>query len=151
MPNTPCSVGCSASAYAAGTYATEQDMDFIGELLNSVGLGIPCNESEMNGITALSGSGPAYVFLMIEAMADGGVKGGVPRDMALKLAAHTVAGAAQMVIQTGTHPAVLKDRVCSPAGTTIAGVTSLETHGFRNAVISAVTAAKARADELTNN
>ncbi|GBG30335.1 Pyrroline-5-carboxylate reductase [Hondaea fermentalgiana] len=149
MPNTPCSVGAAASAYVKGTHATEDDMALVGELMTAVGLAIPCAEKDLNAVTGLTGSGPAYVFLMIEALADGAVRAGLPRAMALKMAAQMVKGAAQMAVETGLHPGVLKDQVCSPGGTTIAGVEALEKGNFRATVMSAVTSAKARADELS--
>ena len=102
----------------------------------------------MDAVTGVSGSGPAYVFMFIEALADGGVRAGLPRSIALQLAAQTVKGAATMVLETGSHPGVLKDQVCSPGGTTIAAVEALEENGFRNAAIKAVQAAARRANEL---
>jgi pyrroline-5-carboxylate reductase len=158
MPNTPCLVAAGASAYALGAHATQADADLVHSLLGSVGLAIQVEEKMMNAVTGLSGSGPAYVFLMIEALADGGVAAGLPRDTALALAAQTVAGAAQMVLQGDNdddgsvlglvHPAVLKDKVASPAGTTIAGICELETSGVRGAFMRAVKAAAARSEEL---
>jgi len=149
MPNTPCSVGAAASAYVKGTHATEEDMVLVGELLNSVGVALPCLEKDLNAVTGLSGSGPAYVFLMMEAMADGGVRAGLPRNVALKLAIQTLKGAAMMAEESGLHPGVLKDQVCSPGGTTISGVEALERGNFRATVMNAVTSAKNRADELS--
>lgn len=148
MPNTPALVGHGAAAYCTGARASRTDAEFAGRLLGSVGLAIEVPERLMDAVTGLSGSGPAYVYLMIEALADGGVKAGLPRAEALKLAAQTVMGAAAMVIDTGEHPAVLKDMVASPGGTTIAGLAELERHGVRAAVIEAVTSAARRASEL---
>jgi len=148
MPNTPCAVGESASGYCKGTYATEKDMKFVGKLLDSFGYALPCFEKDMNAVIGVSGSGPAYVFILIEALADGGVRCGLKRDTALKLAAQMVKGAAQMVLETGEHPGVLKDQVCSPGGTTIAAVEALEKGNFRSTLISAVRASKERADAL---
>jgi pyrroline-5-carboxylate reductase len=157
MPNTPCLVQAGASAYALGANATPQDADLVHALLSSVGLAIQVEEKMMDAVTGLSGSGPAFVFMMIEALADGGVAAGLPRDTALALAAQTVAGAAQMVFQGDdddsailgmVHPGILKDRVASPAGTTIAGICELETSGVRGAYIRAVKAAAARSGEL---
>lgn len=148
MPNTPALVLAAASAYARGTDATDADAELAGTLLGAVGRALEVPEKLLNAVTGLSGSGPAYVYLAIEALADGGVRCGLPRAAAIELAAQTVLGAAQMVIETGEHPGVLKDRVTSPGGTTIAGLAELERNGFRSALIEAVTAATKRADEL---
>lgn len=155
MPNTPCLVQSAASAYALGTHATPEDADLVHRLLTAVGLAIQVEEKMMDAVTGLSGSGPAYVFLMVEALADGGVAAGLPRDTALALAAKTVAGAAQMIFQEDessisgmVHPGILKDKVASPAGTTIAGLTELESSGVRGAFIRAVKAAAKRSEEL---
>jgi len=148
MPNTPCLVGQSASAFCLGGDATAEDAKLVRDLLGAVGLAIEVEEKLMDAVTGLSGSGPAFVYLMIEALADGGVRLGLTRDTALRLAAQTVKGAAEMVLITGDHPGVLKDRVASPGGTTIAGLHVLENHGVRGALISAVEAAARRATEL---
>lgn len=126
MPNTPCLIGEAASGFAMGSLATAGDRDIVQTIFGAVGIAYEVKEVLLNGVTGVSGSGPAYVFQFIEALADGGVRVGLPRDTALKLAAQTVKGAAEMVLQTGEHPGVLKDRVCSPGGTTIAGVAALE-------------------------
>lgn len=148
MPNTPALVGKGAAAYCLGTRCVEGDAEVVQALLASVGMAVQVPEKLMDAVTGLSGSGPAYIYLVIEALADGGVSAGLPRADALKLAAQTVSGAAEMVIQTGEHPAVLKDMVTSPGGTTIAGLTALEEKNVRAAFISAVSAAKDRAVEL---
>lgn len=148
MPNTPCLVGESASAYCAGPNATTDDRKLLGQLLGSVGLAIEVEEKLLDAVTGLSGSGPAFIFVMIEALADGGVRMGLSRDVALRLAAQTVKGAAEMVLKTGEHPGVLKDRVASAGGTTIAGLSVMEKQGVRGALISAVEAAACRAAEL---
>lgn len=148
MPNTPCLVGESASAMCLGGKANEQDGEAVQTLFAAVGKIFTVDEKLLSAVTGLSGSGPAYVFVAIEALADGGVKAGLPRDIALQLAAQTVLGAAKMVLETGRHPGVLKDMCCSPAGTTITGVQELEKAGLRNAFIAAVDAAATRADEL---
>jgi pyrroline-5-carboxylate reductase len=150
MPNTPCLVGQSASAYCLGPDATTADTELVAQLLGSVGIAIPVEEKLLDAVTGLSGSGPAFVYLMIEALADGGVQLGLTREVALRLAAQTVKGAAEMVLTTGDHPGVLKDRVASPGGTTIAGLHVLENHGVRGALISAVEAAARRAAELAS-
>lgn len=153
MPNTPCLVGEGASAYALGAKATEADAATIEELFGAVGLIVKVEEWQMDAVTGVSGSGPAYAFTAIDALADGGVAAGLPRATAIKLAAQTLLGAATMVLKSDpegiTHPAVLKDRVASPAGTTIAGVAALEQAGVRNAFIQAVKAAAARSKELS--
>lgn len=148
MPNTPALVQAGASGFARGTRVTDDQAALAQQLLSSVGLAIEVKESLLNAVTGLSGSGPAYLYLAIEALADGGVRCGLPRDAALALAAQTVLGAAKMVLETGDHPALLKDRVCSPGGTTIAALAELEAHGFRSALIEAVTTATHRAAEL---
>ncbi len=148
MPNTPCLVECGASAYSLAAAATKEDDELVGKLLSAVGFAKRVDEKLLDAVTGLSGSGPAYVFLMIEALADGGVRMGIPRDLALALAAHTVRGAAQMVITEREHPAVLKDAVTSPGGTTIAGLQALEDRGVRGALIAAVEAATKRSKEL---
>jgi pyrroline-5-carboxylate reductase len=149
MPNTCCLVGQSASAYCLGSGTTEADGRLLAELLNAVGRAWPVDEKLLDAVTGLSGSGPAYVFLAIEALADGGVQAGLPRATALALAAQTVRGAAEMVLAGGEHPAVLKDRVTSPAGTTIAGLEVLERAGVRGALLGAVAAAARRSAELS--
>lgn len=151
MPNTGALVGASATAIAGGRHASPSDLEQTALLLGTVGSVAVVSESMMNAVTGLSGSGPAYVMMFIEALADGGVKAGLPRDIALRLATETVRGGATLVAQTGKHPAVLKDQVASPGGTTIAGIAALESLGFRAATISAVAAATARADELSRS
>lgn len=148
MPNTPALVGKGAAAFCRGSSATDADADAARLLLGSVGIAVELPESLMDAVTGLSGSGPAFVYIMIEAMADGGVRAGLPRAEAQKLAAQTVLGAAAMVLDTGLHPAALKDMVASPGGTTIAGLAELEKHGMRAAFIEAVHAAARRATEL---
>ncbi|MDR2171358.1 MAG: pyrroline-5-carboxylate reductase [Planctomycetaceae bacterium] len=150
MPNTPCHVGEGVCGYCVSEGATDDDANLAQSLLSTVGIAIRFPERQLDAVVGLSGSGPAYVYMMIEAMADGGVKMGLSRELSLKLAAQTVLGSAKMVLQTGEHPAVLKDKVCSPRGTTISGVASLENSGFRAAVIDAVQAATLRSRELAN-
>ena len=148
MPNTPALVGMGAAAYTPGTDATQEDSDFVAKLLGSVGKVVEVPEKLMDSVTGLSGSGPGFVYLFIESLADGGVACGLPRDKALELATQTVLGAATMVQQTGLHPAILKDMVASPGGTTIAGISSLEENAFRSATIKGVEAATRRAIDL---
>lgn len=148
MPNTPALVGKGAAGYCLGSSATRADAETARLLLGSVGLAVEVPERLMDAVTGLSGSGPAYIYLVIEALADGGVRAGLPRADAIRLAAQTVSGAAAMVLETGEHPAVLKDMVTSPGGTTIAGLAELERHGLRSALIEAVTAATRRSAEL---
>jgi pyrroline-5-carboxylate reductase len=151
MPNTPCLVNASASAYAAGEGATPEDVALVDRLLNAVGRAFPVPESLLDAVTGLSGSGPAFVYVIIEALSDGGVRVGLPREVATILAAQTVFGAAKMVLDTGTHPGVLKDMVASPGGTTIAGLHALERVGVRAAFMDAVEAAAHRSTELGRN
>jgi pyrroline-5-carboxylate reductase len=148
MPNTPCLVGAGASAYARGGGATVADGELVRRLLSTVGLAVELSEGLLDAVTGLSGSGPAYVYQVIEALSDGGVLMGLPRDVATKMASQTVFGAAQMVLQTGQSPAVLKDAVASPGGTTIAGLHALESGGLRAALMNAVQAATLRSREL---
>lgn len=148
MPNTPALVGCGASAWCRGPGVTSEDGELIRKLLMSVGIAIEVSESSLDAVTGLSGSGPAFVFLMIEALADGGVRMGLPRDIAAALAVETVRGAAQLVRETGEHPAVLRERVASPGGTTIAGLQTLEERAVRGAVMAAVESATRRSAEL---
>jgi pyrroline-5-carboxylate reductase len=148
MPNTPCLIGASASGYSPGENATTEDVALVDRLLNAVGVAFRLPEHLLDAVTGLSGSGPAFVYLMIEALSDGGVRMGLPRDVATALAAQTVLGAAKMVLQTQSHPGVLKDMVASPGGTTIAGLHALERGGVRGALMDAVEAATRRAVEL---
>jgi pyrroline-5-carboxylate reductase len=148
MPNTPCLVGKGASAYAMGPRATADDGQLVAQLLSSVGTAVQVEEKLLDAVTGLSGSGPAFAYVMIEALSDGGVRMGLPREVAAALAAQTLLGAAEMVIATGEHPGVLKDRVTSPGGTTIAGLQALEEGGVRAALMAAVEAASLRSAEL---
>jgi pyrroline-5-carboxylate reductase len=148
MPNTPALVSSGATAICAGRFATTADLDKTAALFRSVGTVNIVSEAQMDAVTGLSGSGPAYIFTVIEALADGGVKEGLPREVALELATRTVLGAAQLVAESGEHPAVLRDKVCSPGGTTIAGLTALEDGGLRAALIEAVSRATRRSKEL---
>jgi pyrroline-5-carboxylate reductase len=148
MPNTPALVGCGATALCAGAHAAAEDLLMARHLFESVGMVKIVGEAQMDAVTGLSGSGPAYVFTMIEALADGGVQEGLPRDVALALATQTLLGSAQLVRDSGEHPAVLRDRVCSPGGTTIAAVKALEEGGLRAALMNAVSSAARRSREL---
>ncbi len=148
MPNTPALVGASATAYAAGRSALTEDSALAQKLFSAVGIAFAVKESLLDGVTGLSGSGPAYVYLMIEALSDGGVAAGLPRELATKLAAQTVLGGAKMVLDTGLHPGALKDMVTSPAGTTIEGLHELEKGGLRGALMSAVRAAAEKSRKL---
>jgi pyrroline-5-carboxylate reductase len=148
MPNTPCLVGASATGFSPAPSATPDDAALVERLFSAVGVAYRVQEHLLDAVTGLSGSGPAFVYLFIEALADGGVKCGLPRNVAMSLAAQTVFGAAQMVLQTGQHPGALKDAVASPGGTTIAGLHALERAAFRGAAMGAVEAATQRAQEL---
>lgn len=148
MPNSPCQVRCGMVALAGGRGLTDDHRALVGEALECVGRTVWLEERLLDAVTGLSGSGPAYVFVFLEALADGGVKLGLPRQVALDLAVQTVLGSARMVAETGRHPAVLKDQVATPAGTTIAGLAVLEDAGFRGTVLRAVEAAAQRSAEL---
>lgn len=148
MPNTPALVGAGAAAFARGTLASEADAGLARTVLGGVGIVEEVPEKLLDAVTGLSGSGPAYGYTVIEALADGGVLKGLPRATALRLAAQTVLGAAKMVLETGKHPAALRDEVTSPGGTTIAGLEQLEAHGLRHALVQAVRAATERGVEL---
>ncbi len=149
MPNTPALVGAGAIAVAAGEGVAAERLERLKQLLGAVGEVVVVEEGMMDAVTGLSGSGPAFVFVMIEALADGGVAAGLPRAVALKLAAQTVFGAGKLVVESGQHPGALKDMVASPGGTTIAGLAELEKAGFRGVVLSAVRAAANRSRELS--
>jgi len=147
MPNTPAMVGAGATAVAFDG-ASKEDEAVVLAFFEGVGLAIRVEEKMMDAVTGLSGSGPAYVMLFLESLSDAGVKLGLPRDVSLKLAAAMVEGSARMVLETGMHPAVLKDMVCSPGGTTIEAVRTLERNGFRSATIEAVCASAQRSAEM---
>ena len=148
IPNTPALVGASATAYAPGRNATAEDGRLAQKLFASIGLTFELKESLLDAVTGLSGSGPAYVCLIIEALSDGGVAAGLPRDVATRLAAQTLFGGAKMVLQTGQHPGALKDMVTSPGGTTVEGIHELEKAGVRGALMSAVRAAAEKSKRL---
>jgi len=148
MPNTPALVGASASAFALGKSATPADAALAQKLLSAVGTAFQVKEAHLDAVTGLSGSGPAYAYLFIEGLSDGGVAVGLPRDVATKLAAQTLLGAAKMVLETGLHPGALKDMVTSPGGTTIEGLHELEKGKLRGTVMSAVRAATEKSKKL---
>lgn len=148
MPNTPALIGEGATGLCGGRHATEEDLALAHALLDAAGMTVRVTENMMDAVTAVSGSGPAFVMLVIEAMTDGGVRAGLPRPLAQALATQTVRGAAAMLQQTGKHPGELKDMVTSPGGTTIAGVEALEARGLRGALIAGVVAAADRSREL---
>ncbi len=148
MPNTPAQVGAGVTAIVANALVTLQQLEAVRKIFGAIGTVVEVAESLMNAVTGLSGSGPAYVALMVESMADGGVAAGLPRAIAMQLALQTVLGTAKLLDETKLHPALLKDQVTSPAGTTIAAIAQLEKAGLRSAMIEAVLAATRRADEL---
>jgi pyrroline-5-carboxylate reductase len=148
MPNTPALVAAGATAISPGRHATPEDLKTTEHIFRSVGLTVVLDEEQLDAVTGLSGSGPAYLFLIIEALSDAGVKMGLSRYNALALAAHTVLGSAKLLIETGEHPGQLKDRVTSPGGTAIAGLHTLEAGGLRTTLINAVEAATRRSREL---
>lgn len=149
MPNTPCLVDAGATAIAAGAHARDKDMALAENIFRSVGEVVTLPEAALDAVTGLSGSGPVYIYMVIEAMIDGGVKMGIPRAVAAKLAAQTVFGAAKLVMETGKHPALLKDDVTTPGGTAITAIHVLEAHGLRSLLIDAISAATQRSAELS--
>lgn len=149
MPNTPCLVGETAAVMSLGEKATAEDEKLLKLIFEAVGKIWTAKEKLLDAVTGLSGSGPAYIYIAIEALADGGVAAGLPRELALSLASQTVLGAAKMVIDTKKNPGQLKDEVASPAGTTITGLHELEKGGFRATLMSAVIAATKRSEELS--
>jgi len=148
MPNTPALVGAGAAGYALGSHANGEDGELAQKLLGAVGVAFAVKESLLDAVTGLSGSGPAYVFQIIEALSDGGVAAGLPRDIATRLAAQTLLGSAKMVLETGMHPGALKDMVTSPGGTTIEGLHEMEKGKVRGALINAVRAATEKSKKL---
>ena len=148
MPNTPALVGAGAAGFALGKSATAADAELARKFLSAVGIAVQVKEALLDAVTGLSGSGPAYVYQFIEALSDGGVAAGLPRDISTKLAAQTVLGAAKMVLVTGQHPGALKDQVTSPGGTTIEGLHELEKGKLRGTVMSAVRAATKKSKKL---
>lgn len=148
MPNTPALVGAGATAISAGKAATPADMAVAKALFDAVGITVALDEGHLDAVTGLSGSGPAYIFLILEALADAGVKVGLSRRNAQRLAAQTVMGSAKMLLETDMHPGQLKDMVTSPGGTAIAGLHTLEEGGLRTTLINAVETATKRAREL---
>jgi pyrroline-5-carboxylate reductase len=148
MPNTPAQVGAGATAYSGDETATAADLELAGRILGAVGLAVTVSEKLLDAVTGLSGSGPAYVFLVMEALSDGGVAAGLPRALATQLAAHTVLGAAKLAVETGEHPALLREAVTSPGGTTAAALAVLEASAVRAAFGDAVNAAADRSREL---
>jgi pyrroline-5-carboxylate reductase len=151
MPNTPSLVGEGMSAMCSNNQVTEHELEEVMELFKSFGKCEYVDESLMNAIPAISGSAPAYVYMFIEALADGGVRQGIPRDQAYRLAAQAVLGAAKMVVETGKHPGELKDQVCTPGGTTIEAVAALEQSGFRVAILNAMKECTDKANILSRN
>jgi pyrroline-5-carboxylate reductase len=148
MPNTPALVGCGATAICAGRHATPADLETAATLFKAVGAVNIVNEAQMDAVTGLSGSGPAYIFSVIEALAEGGVREGLPPAVALELATRTVLGAAKLVAESGEEPAELRRKVCSPGGTTLAGLTALEERDLKGTLVEAVVRATKRSREL---
>jgi pyrroline-5-carboxylate reductase len=151
MPNTPSLVGCGATALCRGKFVTDEQLAVAEKVFASVGRTVTVDEKHMDAVTALSASGPAYIYIILESLAEGGVKVGLPRDIATLLAAQTALGAATMVLETGSHPALLKDAVTTPAGCTIDGILELEEGGLRVTLIKAVMRAAQRAKELASS
>ncbi len=151
MPNTPMIVGQAATAICAGDSAYQEHLDLVREMFEAVGSVELVQEYLMDAVTGLSGSGPAYVFMLIEALTDAGVKQGLPRPIAFRLSKKTVLGSAQLADHTGEHPAILRDQVTTPGGTTIAAIAELEQYGLRTMFINAVATATERSKQLSGN
>ena len=151
MPNTPSLLGCGATALCRGKFVSAEQLELAERVFSSVGRTVTVDEKHMDAVTALSASGPAYIYIILESLAEGGVKVGLPRDIATLLAAQTALGAATMVLETGSHPALLKDAVTTPAGCTIDGILQLEEGGLRVTLIKAVMRAAQRAKELASS
>lgn len=149
MPNTPAMAGEGMTAVIPNEFITENELKEVMEILNSFGKAEIIEEKLIDAVVAVSGSSPAYVYMMIEAMGDAAVAGGMPRDKAYKFAAQAVLGSAKMVLETGIHPGELKDMVCSPGGTTIEAVAALEENGFRSAVIKAMKICEKKSKEMS--
>jgi pyrroline-5-carboxylate reductase len=148
MPNQPIMVLAGASAFSRGTNATSDDCAAVESVLNAAGISYEVKEDLLDAVTGLSGSGPAYAYMIIEALSDGGVHMGLPRDISMRLAAQTMLGAAKTILETGEHPGKMKDIVCSPGGTSIEAVRVLEDCGLRSALINAVEASAMKSKEL---
>lgn len=148
MPNTPSMVGAGMTAFCCGKAVKQANLDMVHTLFGTVGETVRVDEKHMDAVTGLSASGPAYIFMILESLAEGGVKMGLPRDIAMKLAGQTVMGSAKMMLETGDHPALLKDAVATPAGCTVDGILELEEGGLRVTLIKAVVKASQRAKEL---
>ena len=148
MPNTPCLIGQGASGFSLGSAATEADGQLVDQMLRAVGIAFELPEPLLDGVTGLSGSGPAFVYTVVEALTAGGEAAGLPPEVAAELAAQTVAGAAEMILKTGLPPSELRDAVTSPGGTTLAGLEAYEKHEGRGALMAAVMAATERSREL---
>jgi pyrroline-5-carboxylate reductase len=151
MPNTPSALGAGMTALCRGRYASDQQMDLAQRIFTTVGRAVVVDEKHMDAVTGLSGSGPAFIYIILEALAEAGVNVGLPREIATQLAAQTAYGAAKMVLETGSHPALLKDEVTTPAGCTVDGILELEEGGVRVTLIKAVKRATERARQLAGN
>jgi pyrroline-5-carboxylate reductase len=151
MPNTPAMLTAGMTAYCRGTHVTDEQMQIAQRIFQTVGRAVVVEEKHMDAVTGLSGSGPAFLYIIIEALAEGGVNMGLPRDIATLLAAQTMFGSARMVLETGYHPAMLKDAVTTPAGSTVDGILALEEGGLRAALIQAVRKSTLRAKELAKS
>jgi len=151
MTNTPAIIGAAATAIASNEFVNEKELNFAKKLFKSVGFVVELDEIHLDAVTGLSGSGPAYIFIIIEALADGGVKMGLPRDISQKLAAHTVMGSAKLLLETGKHPGELKDMVATPGGTTITAIHEIESAKLRATLIRAVEAATLKSKTLNTS
>jgi pyrroline-5-carboxylate reductase len=151
MPNTPAKLGAGITALCRGRFVSDDQLALAEKIFATVGRVVTVDEKHMDAVTGLSGSGPAFIYIILEALAEAGVNVGLPRDIATQLAAQTTYGAAKMVLETGSHPALLKDEVTTPAGCTVDGILELEAGGLRVTLIKAVKRATERARELAGN